>query len=80
MTAVGIDPIHFGLVVTLNLAIGQQTPPVASVLIAACSIARTDIGETTKTTLGFIGILLVVLALNTYVPEISLFLMRAFYG
>jgi tripartite ATP-independent transporter DctM subunit len=35
----GIDPVHFGLVVTLNLAIGQQTPPVASVLITACSIA-----------------------------------------
>ena len=41
--AVGIDPVHFGLVVTLNLAIGQQTPPVASVLIAACAIAKSDI-------------------------------------
>ena len=50
VTAVGIDPIHFGLVVTLNLAIGQQTPPVASVLIAACTIARSDIWETTKVT------------------------------
>jgi C4-dicarboxylate transporter DctM subunit len=80
VTAVGIDPVHFGLVVTLNLAIGQQTPPVASVLIAACSIARTDIGETTKTNLGFIGVLLGVLFLNTYVPEISLVLVRAFYG
>ena len=50
VTAVGIDPIHFGLVVTLNLAIGQQTPPVASVLIAACTIARSDIRETTKVT------------------------------
>ena len=49
--AAGIDPVHLGLVVTLNLAIGQQTPPVASVLIAACSIAKADIWETTKVNL-----------------------------
>ena len=39
---VGIDPVHFGLVVTLNLAIGQQTPPVASVLITSCAVARAE--------------------------------------
>ena len=63
---VGIDPIHFGLVLTLNLAIGQQTPPVASVLIAACSIAKSDIWETTKANLGFIGVLVGVLMLCSY--------------
>lgn len=77
--AVGIDPVHFGLVVTLNLAIGQQTPPVASVLIAACSIARTDIWETTKVNLPFIGVLLLVLAICTYVPALSLGLVDLFY-
>ncbi|HXF88757.1 MAG TPA: TRAP transporter large permease [Xanthobacteraceae bacterium] len=77
---VGIDPIHFGLVLTLNLAIGQQTPPVASVLIAACSIAKSDIWETTKHNLGFIGVLLAVLLLCTYVPWLSLVLIRVFYG
>jgi tripartite ATP-independent transporter DctM subunit len=77
---VGIDPIHFGLVLTLNLAIGQQTPPVASVLIAACSIARSDIWETTKANLGFIGVLLLVLVLCTYVPWLSLVLIQTFYG
>jgi TRAP-type C4-dicarboxylate transport system permease large subunit len=41
----GIDPVHFGLVVTLNLAIGQQTPPVASVLITACSVAGQHLGS-----------------------------------
>jgi C4-dicarboxylate transporter, DctM subunit len=80
VTAVGIDPVHFGLVVTLNLAIGQQTPPVASVLIAACSIAKTDIWKTTKMNMGFIGILLLVLLVNTYVPWLSLSLVRLFYG
>jgi C4-dicarboxylate transporter DctM subunit len=77
---VGIDPIHFGLVLTLNLAIGQQTPPVASVLIASCSIAKSDIWETTKANLGFIGVLLGVLMLCSYVPWFSLILIRLFYG
>ena len=79
VTQVGIDPIHFGLVLTLNLAIGQQTPPVASVLIAACSIAKTDIWETTKSNFGFIGVLLTVLLLCTYVPWFSLVLIDFFY-
>lgn len=77
---VGIDPIHFGLIVTLNLAIGQQTPPVASVLMAACSIARADIWSTTRVNLWFIGVLLVVLLLCTYVPALSLTLVNLFYG
>jgi len=76
----GIDPVHFGLIVTLNLAIGQQTPPVASVLIAACSIARSDIWETTKVNLPFIAALLLVLLLCTYVPWFSLALVNVFYG
>jgi tripartite ATP-independent transporter DctM subunit len=78
--AAGIDPVHFGLIVTLNLSIGQQTPPVASVLIAACSIAKSDIWETTKVNLPFILALLIVLLLCTYVPGISLLLVDLFYG
>lgn len=77
---VGIDPIHFGLVLTLNLAIGQQTPPVASVLIASCSIAKSDIWATSKANVGFIGVLLLVLLLATYVPWLSLVLIKTFYG
>ena len=78
--AAGIDPVHFGLVVTLNLAIGQQTPPVASVLIAACSIAKSDIWETTKVNLPFIGALLALLLISTYLPAISLLPVRLIYG
>ena len=78
--AAGIDPVHFGLVVTLNLAIGQQTPPVASVLIAACSIAKSDIWETTKVNLPFIGALLALLMVCTYLPGISLALVHLIYG
>jgi C4-dicarboxylate transporter, DctM subunit len=77
--AVGLDPIHFGLVVTLNLAIGQQTPPVASVLITACSIAKADVWEVTKVNIWFILVLFLVLMLVTYVPIVPLALVELFY-
>jgi TRAP-type C4-dicarboxylate transport system permease large subunit len=77
--AVGIDPVHFGLVVTLNIAIGQQTPPVASVLMTACSIAKADIWAVTRWNLPFIGVLLLVLLLVTYVPAIPLALVELIY-
>ena len=76
---VGIDPVNDGLVVTLNLAIGQQTPPVASVLITACSIARANIWEVTRVNLPFIGVLVGVLLICTYVPAIPMFLVEPFY-
>ncbi len=53
--AVGIDPVHFGLIVTINLGIGQQTPPVASVLMVACSIAKASVWEVTKVNIYFIA-------------------------
>lgn len=77
--AVGIDPVHFGLVVTLNIAIGQQTPPVASVLMTACSIAKADVWAVTRWNLPFIGVLLLVLLLVSYVPAIPLFLVELLY-
>jgi tripartite ATP-independent transporter DctM subunit len=76
---VGIDPIQFGLIMTLNIAVGQQTPPVASVLVTSCSIAKTDIWETTKVNIPFILVLLGVLLLVTYVPAVSLTLVDFFY-
>ena len=79
ITAAGIDPVHFGLVVTLNLAIGQQTPPVASVLITACSVARANIWEVSKVNIWFVGVLLAVLMICTYVPFIPMFLVEYFY-
>ncbi|UQG62311.1 TRAP transporter large permease [Marinobacter sp. M3C] len=78
--AVGIDPVHFGLIVTLNLAIGQQTPPVASVLIASCSIAKSDIWATSRTNLWFLGVLFAILIINTYVPAFALSLVNLVYG
>ena len=78
--AVGIDPVHFGLVVTLNLGIGQQTPPVASVLITACSVAKADIWEVSKVNVWYVGCIFVVLMMCTYIPAIPMFLVNLFYG
>lgn len=78
--AAGIDPVHFGIVVTLNLGIGQQTPPVASVLITACSVAQADIWEVTKVNVYFVGVILLVLMLCTYVPAIPMWPVYLFYG
>ncbi len=77
--AVGIDPVHFGLIVTLNLGIGQQTPPVASVLMASCSIAKADMWKVTRVNLPFIGLLVATLLLVTYVPAVPMFLVDVFY-
>ena len=79
ITLVVIDPVHFGLIVTLNLAIGQQTPPVASVLITSCSIAKANIWDVSKVNVYFVAVLLVVLLLCTYVPAVPMTLVNYFY-
>jgi len=79
VTAVGIDPVHFGIVVTLNLAIGQQTPPVASVLMTACSIAKENIWDVSKANIPFVAVLVLVLLLVTYVPAVPMSLVEFFY-
>jgi C4-dicarboxylate transporter, DctM subunit len=77
--AVGIDPVHFGLIVTVNLGIGQQTPPVASVLMVACSIAKASVWEVTRVNIWFIGVLFATLMLITYVPVTGMGLVQLFY-
>ncbi len=77
--AAGIDPVHFGLIVTLNLGIGQQTPPVASVLVTACSVARADIWRVTRANLWFIAVLVAILGIVTYVPGFSMALVEWLY-
>lgn len=80
VNAVGIDPVHFGLVVTLNLGIGQQTPPVASVLITACSVAKANIWDVSRYNVYFVAVLLFILILVTYIPVIPMGLVHLFYG
>ncbi len=77
--SVGIDPVHFGLIVTVNLGIGQQTPPVASVLMVACSIAKATVWEVTRVNIWFIAVLLAVLLMVTYIPVTGMGLVQLFY-
>jgi C4-dicarboxylate transporter, DctM subunit len=79
VTAVGIDPVHFGLIVTINLGIGQQTPPVASVLMTCCAIAKADMWEVSKVNVYFVAVLVAVLLLVTYVPFVGMGLVDFFY-
>jgi tripartite ATP-independent transporter DctM subunit len=77
--SVGIDPVHFGLIVTINLGIGQQTPPVASVLMVASSIAKESVWAVTRVNVWFVAVLLAVLLLVTYVPVTGMGLVDYFY-
>jgi len=79
VNAAGIDPVHFGLIVTVNLGIGQQTPPVASVLMVASAIARESIWNVTRVNVWFIAVLVAVLLLVTYVPVTGMGLVELFY-
>ena len=69
---IGVDPIHFGIIVTINLGIGQQTPPVATVLFTTAAIARLSFWEVFKVSWPFTLVLAFVTLLVTYVPWISL--------
>ncbi|TAJ91199.1 TRAP transporter large permease [bacterium] len=69
---IGVDPIHFGIIVTINLGVGQQTPPVATVLFTVAAIARIPFWEVFKAGWPFTLVLALVTLLVTYVPWISL--------
>jgi tripartite ATP-independent transporter DctM subunit len=73
---VGIDPIHFGIIVTLNLGVGQQTPPVATVLFTTAAIARLPFYTVFKSSWPFTLVLVGVVLLVTYVPWFSLALVN----
>jgi C4-dicarboxylate transporter, DctM subunit len=79
VNAAGIDPVHFGLIVTINLGIGQQTPPVASVLMTACAIGKADMWEVSKVNVWFVAVLFAVLMMVTYVPVTGMGLVDLFY-
>jgi tripartite ATP-independent transporter DctM subunit len=70
----GYDPIHFGLIMVMNGAIGQQTPPVASVLMTASAISGSSIAEIMHYNKWFILALFIALQIVTYIPAVSLWL------
>jgi tripartite ATP-independent transporter DctM subunit len=75
---IGVDPIHFGIIVTINLGVGQQTPPVATVLFTTAAIARISFWEVFKQGWPFTLVLALVTLLVTYVPWISLGVVNLF--
>ncbi|WP_312997273.1 TRAP transporter large permease [Leclercia sp.] len=74
--ALGIDPVHFGMIMMVNLGMGLITPPVGSVLFVASAVSKQKIEAVVREMLPFYGMLLVVLGLVTYIPAISLWLPR----
>jgi tripartite ATP-independent transporter DctM subunit len=78
--AVGIDPVHFGLVMVLNLMIGTLTPPVGIVLFVVSRVAKLPFEEVTRATAPFLVPLVAVLLLITVFPELVLWLPRVIFG
>jgi len=72
----GIDPIHFGLIMIVNLAVGMVTPPVGVNLFIACGIARISMEQLMRPLSVFLAVLIMNLLIITYVPGISLALLR----
>jgi len=75
-TTLGIDPVHFGMIMLTNLGIGLITPPVGTVLFVASAVSKQKIEQVVSAMLPFYGMLFIVLMLITYIPAISLWLPR----
>ena len=73
VTSLGMDPIHFGVMLVLNLAIGLCTPPVGAALFVGCSIGNIRIEEVSKSMMPLYFIMVVVLLLVTFIPQLVLF-------
>jgi TRAP-type C4-dicarboxylate transport system permease large subunit len=73
----GVDPVHFGMIMMVNLGIGLITPPVGSVLFVGSAVSKLPMGTITRAMKPFFVAMFVVLMLVTYIPAISLWLPRA---
>ena len=76
----GIDPVHFGLVVCLNLVIGLITPPVGIVLFVISGITKVSIIKLTRAVMPFVLVAIIVLLIVTYIPEIVTFIPNQFFS
>ncbi|MDP9500330.1 TRAP transporter large permease [Bisgaard Taxon 45] len=74
----GIDPVHFGIIMTFNLCIGICTPPVGSALFIGCSVGHVSIDRVLKPMLPFFVALILTLLMVTFIPDISLLLPKLF--
>ena len=80
MTSIGVDPVHFGVVMTLNLMIGCLTPPVGLHILLASAMSGASVVRVTNESWRFMGVLIVVLGLITYFPQLVLWLPNLVYG
>lgn len=78
-TAYGVDPVHFGIILILNLGIGLCTPPVGAVLFVGCAVGRISVGRAMRSILPFYGAAVATLMLVTYIPALSLWLPSLFH-
>jgi TRAP-type C4-dicarboxylate transport system permease large subunit len=78
VTKFGVDPVHFGIIMILNLGIGLLTPPVGPTLAVGCAIGRVSMEAVSKSIMVFYIPMLIVLGLVTYVPALSLWLPSVF--
>ncbi|AKH99252.1 TRAP transporter, DctM subunit [Hoeflea sp. IMCC20628] len=77
--AFGVDPVHFGVILILNLGIGLCTPPVGAVLFVGCAVGRIPIWQAMRTIWPFYGAAFATLMLVTYIPQLSLWLPAQFH-
>lgn len=77
-TVLGISPLHFGIMMVMNLCIGLCTPPVGSVLFVGCSVAKISMAQIVKPLLPMYGAMIVALLLVIFIPAISEYLPRFF--
>jgi TRAP-type C4-dicarboxylate transport system permease large subunit len=73
----GVDPVHFGMIMMINLGIGLITPPVGTVLFVGSAVSKLRIGVVTRAMKPFFIALFIVLMMVTYIPGLSLWLPRA---
>ncbi|ULL19212.1 TRAP transporter large permease [Paenibacillus sp. H1-7] len=74
VTHLGMDPVHFGIIMMLNLGIGLLTPPVGTVLFVGCAIGKISISQGTKAMMPFFYVMCLVLLLLTYIPDLVMWL------
>jgi len=77
-TAFGVDPVHFGVILVLNLGIGLCTPPVGTVLFVGCAVGRISVWQAIRTIWPFYGAAVFTLLMVTYIPSLSLWLPSLF--
>jgi tripartite ATP-independent transporter DctM subunit len=78
-TAFGVDPVHFGVILVLNLGIGLCTPPVGTVLFVGCAVGKISVWDAIKTIWPFYGAAVFTLLMVTYIPALSLWLPSLFH-